>query len=164
MRVETEQLALMRELNQAVSSLGINPDHVHKHGLINALQYALKGREGIECGLTHHFIPGHYIRQITMPKGALVISHVHGTFNPYTVSKGWVSAFNEQDGTVTHIRAGAGYGEHFASLTVPGTRRLLYCHEETTWTTMHPIDDADAGNLPLLESKLLLPNTNPLLQ
>ena len=147
-------------LEDAVDALGIRIEDVEQHGFFNAVEAALLKQPQAECPVQHFFIPGHYCRQITMPAGSLIVSKVHNTWHAYTVTKGFVSVVtDEQQMRVQHIRVG-GEGEHFASLTEPGTRRLLFCHEETVWTTFHPTQMTDVDTI---EDSIMLPNTNPLL-
>lgn len=86
--------------------------------------------------VVHRFTPGLYIRQISMPSGAVVLSKVHLTEHPFVVSKGRVTVWTE-DGQREDLEA-----PHIG-VTVPGTRRLLVVHEDTIWTTFHPTDLTD---------------------
>lgn len=86
--------------------------------------------------LTHLFTPGLYTRQIVMPKDKIVVSRIHLREHPFVVLKGVVSVWDEITGWVT-LRAG------HLGVTKPGTRRLLYIHEETTWATFHVTDLTD---------------------
>jgi hypothetical protein len=92
------------------------------------------------CPLEHRVTPGLYARQITMPKGVLVVSRVHRTEHPYVVSKGAVSVWTEKDGWVL-IKA------PFAGITKPGTCRVLVMHEDTIWTTFHVTDKTDPDEI-----------------
>ncbi len=85
--------------------------------------------------LKHIFVPGMYIRQITMPKGALLTSKIHKAEHPYFVLKGDVSVLTEKG--VIRIKA------PFVDITPAGTKRLLYIHEETVWITVHRTDKTD---------------------
>jgi len=76
--------------------------------------------------------PGLYIRQITLPKGTLLTSRIHKTCHPFVVTKGAITVYNTIGDTQELYHAG------HKGITYPGTRRVLYTHEETTWTTYHP--------------------------
>lgn len=80
--------------------------------------------------LKHHFTPGLYIRTLTMPAGALILSRTHKTEHPYVVTQGKVSVWIAGTGWVT-ITA-----PHFG-ITKPGTQRILFIHEDCVWTTFH---------------------------
>jgi len=85
--------------------------------------------------LKHTFVPGMYIREITMPKGALLTSKIHKIEHPYFVVSGDVSVITEKG----EVRIKA----PFSGITPAGTKRLLYCHEETVWITVHRTDKTD---------------------
>lgn len=79
--------------------------------------------------LKHIFADGCYVREITMPKGMLLTSKIHKVTHPYFVLKGDVSVLTEEG--VVRIKA------PFSGITKAGTKRILYIHEETIWTTVH---------------------------
>ncbi len=81
------------------------------------------------CPLKHTFGDHLYIREITMPKGMLVVSKLHKTTHPYFVLKGDVTVLTP-DGEI-RIKA------PFSGITEAGTKRILYMHEETVWITVH---------------------------
>jgi len=99
---------------------------------IDELELRLKDYPTIECPLVHRFTPGLYIREIFMPAGSMITSKIHKTEHPYVVSKGKVSVFTDNDGEIL-IEA------PFTGITKPGTRRVLYNHEDTIWITFHPV-------------------------
>jgi len=80
----------------------------------------------------HTFTPFLYTREISMPKGQLVMSRIHLFEHPFVISKGVVSVY---DGTeVVTLEA------PYQGVTKAGTKRILYIHEDTVWTTFHAID------------------------
>ena len=100
------------------------------------LPEAMKG----DCfPLKHTFVPGMYIREITMPAGALLTSKIHKCEHPYFIIKGDVSVATEKG--AVRIKA------PFAGITPAGTKRLLYIHEETVWITVHRTDDTDLDKI-----------------
>lgn len=80
--------------------------------------------------LRHLFCHNMYIREITMNKGAIIVSRKHKTQHPFTVSKGVVTVFIPGVG-LQLIKA------PYTGITQPNTKRLLYINEETVWTTYH---------------------------
>lgn len=103
---------------------------------VDLLQSAIAKLPQVELPLTHRFTPGLYIRQIFMPKGALVISKIHKTEHPFVCLKGHAAVWIEGVG-VEHVRTG------HVGITKPGTRRILWMHEDTVWVTFHPTDKTD---------------------
>ncbi len=85
--------------------------------------------------LKHTFTDGLYVREITMPKGMILTSKIHKTNHPYFVLKGDVSVLTEKG--VIRIKA------PYSGITKAGTKRVLYIHEETVWTTVHVTKETD---------------------
>tara|TARA_R100000458_G_C8277813_1_gene253536 strand:- start:5566 stop:6132 length:567 start_codon:yes stop_codon:yes gene_type:complete len=82
--------------------------------------------------LVHTFGDGFYMRNISMPKGQLITTGIHKKEHPFFVMKGDVSVLTE-DG-VHRIKA------PYNGITQPGTKRLIYTHEDTVWITVHITD------------------------
>jgi hypothetical protein len=87
------------------------------------------------CPVNHSFGDGCYIREWNSPPGVLTVSKVHKIAHPFFVLKGKVSVLTE--GGVQTITA------PYYGITQPGTKRLLYTHEETQWVTVHVTDETD---------------------
>ena len=85
--------------------------------------------------LVHRFTPNLYIREIFMPKGALVVSLKHLTEHPFVVSKGHAAVLTE-DGVI-QIKA------PYCGITKAGTQRILFIHEDCVWTTFHVTKETD---------------------
>lgn len=103
--------------------------------------------------VVHHFAPGLYARQMTIPKGGLIIGKIHRHAHINTLSKGRVWVVTE-----------FGKEELCAPLTfvsVPGTKRLVLAQEETVWTTYHPTDETD---LERIEAHVIAPTYEALEQ
>jgi quercetin dioxygenase-like cupin family protein len=97
--------------------------------------------------LKHTFVPGMYIREITMPAGALLTSKIHKMEHPYFILRGDVSVLTEKG--IVRLKTG------FSGITPAGTKRLLYCHEETVWVTVHRTDSTD---LKVIEEEVIAKN------
>jgi hypothetical protein len=92
------------------------------------------------CPLTHIFTPGLYTRQIFMPKGTRLTSRIHLYEHPFFIMMGVVSVWDATTGW-TLIRA------PYMGITKPGTRRLLYMHEDTIWVTCHVTNETDPDKI-----------------
>jgi hypothetical protein len=110
---------------------------------LNRFERVCAEGEQLPCPLVHTFtpVPEHpelhlYTRQIVMPTGSLIFSRVHLFEHPFIISGGVVSIWGVETGWVT-LRA-----PHLG-VTMPGTRRVLYIHEETTFTTFHVTKETD---------------------
>ena len=92
-----------------------------------------------ELPLTHTFSDGIYAREIFMPKGAIVVGHIHNTTHLNIVSTG--KALVLVDGEIIEITA----PYTFESGT--GARKVLYILEDMFWTTIHKTDEIDIETL-----------------
>lgn len=98
--------------------------------------------EGIaepDCPLTHHFAPGAYGREILLPKGVLVIGKIHKHAHLNLVMKGKVTVGTEEG--VRHIEG------PLVFVSKPGTKRVVYAHEDTIWVTVHLTDSRDLDEI-----------------
>jgi hypothetical protein len=83
-----------------------------------------------EMPLNHVFTPGLYQRSIFMPAGTLLTSRIHLTEHPFVISMGVISVWSDDAGWQTFNAVHMG-------VTKPGTRRVLFAHTDTIWTTTH---------------------------
>lgn len=142
----------------APDTVGTNRQtHDDYHHAIDDLERALladPSSQFEELPLNHVFTPGVYTRQIFMRAGVLCTSKIHKVRHPYVVLFGRVSVFTPGtavtnfEPTIEHITA-----PHFG-ITEPGTRRVLYMHEDTVWMTFHPNGD-DTEDLTVIEDRLI---------
>jgi hypothetical protein len=119
---------------------------------IDALEKELGRLPQAELPVTHRFTPGLYAREIFMAAGTLLTSKIHKTEHPFVISKGSVSVWTE-DGGVVHLSA------PHTGITQPGTRRVLYIHEDTVWTTFHVTPETDVAKI---EQAIIEPHDLPL--
>jgi hypothetical protein len=115
--------------------------------MVDALVHALPP---IDCPLEHRFTPGLYSRQMFVPHGTILTSKIHKTTHQFIVSTGELSVWTENEGVV---RMKAPYH----GVTVPGTRRVMFAHADSVWTTFHPIEETD---LDVIEDKLIYPHVH----
>ena len=79
--------------------------------------------------LKHSFADGCYIREIFNPKGELLVTKIHKVSHPFFLLKGDMTILME-DG-IKRIRA-----PHYG-ITPAGTKRIIYCHEDCIFVTVH---------------------------
>ena len=116
----------------------VTPDatRLELRGKILALEAALlaeqerTGTAPPEIPIRHEFATGLYAREMTMPVGALVIGKIHKHDHLIIVSKGSVSVMTE-DGLQTFTAPAMQWYR-------AGVKRVLFAHEETVWTNLHP--------------------------
>jgi hypothetical protein len=104
--------------------------------------------ERIDCPIVNRFTNGLYTREIFMPSQTFVCSKIHKTQHQFIVSKGKVSVWAKDEGWTT-------FTAPYHGITEPGTRRFLYVHEDTFWTTFHP-NPENIADLDKVEDMLIL--------
>lgn len=92
------------------------------------------------CPVQHHFAPGAYGREMTLPAGLVVVGKIHKHAHINVISKGRVQVFTEQDG-VLELAAPCTF------VSSPGTKRVIHALEETVWTTVHVTDKTDLAEI-----------------
>lgn len=103
---------------------------------IDRLEQAMREGPPLDVPVTHHFAPGLYAREVTIPAGALVTGKVHRTRHLNVISAGHIAVYTEDTGW-RELRAPSTF------LSEPGTRRVGFAFEDTVWTTFHPTDETD---------------------
>jgi len=103
----------------------------------------------LECPLKHYFSKGMYVREIFMPKGALVIGKIHRTEHPNVVSKGRLLVASERD--VRMVEA------PYLYISQPGIQKVLLILEDTVWSTFHA-NPSDERDIDKLEAELAAPD------
>lgn len=116
---------------------------------ILTLETRMREFEQIDCPLTHTFAPSAYGRTIRLPATALVVGKIHLHAHLNIVSRGLVTVVTEFGRKQIDARA-----QPVVFTSEPGTKRALYCHEETWWTTIHLTDKT---NLAEIEREIIAP-------
>lgn len=104
--------------------------------------------EPVEAPLEHHFIPGVYLRKMTLPAGAAISGKLHTTLHLCIVAKGHILVASEE-----------GTRELFAGdvfVSKPGVKRIGYALEETVFINIHMNQD-DEKDVAVLEEKFTAP-------
>lgn len=89
--------------------------------------------------LTHTFSDCVYAREIFMPKGMIVIGHIHKTKHLNIVSTGKARVF--YDGEMHEITAPYTFESN------AGVRKALFILEDMFWTTIHVTDETNQDKL-----------------
>lgn len=95
-----------------------------------------------ECPLKHSFSDGIYVREITIPKGMVIVGKIHKHDHPNFLLKGEVLVVTENEGE-EHLSAPC------SMISKGGTKRALYAKTELVWTTVHsnPTNTRDLNEL-----------------
>lgn len=91
----------------------------------------------------HRFSPGLYIREITLPEKYVLTTHIHASEHVAIISKGKVTIFSGNE--VETVEA------PYTTITKIGTKRAIYTHTETVWTTIHVNEDNETNPDKLVE-------------
>lgn len=124
---------MSENLEHIKNKLNYRANVTELHNTFMSVEGALVGKELNKVNpLTHTFADGLYIREINMPAGQLMITKIHKVEHPAFVLKGKVSVLTESG---VEVVEGPCY-----FITKPGTKRVIYTHEDTTWVTVHSTD------------------------
>lgn len=94
-----------------------------------------------EVPIRNFFMDGVYVREMTMYKDTIVSGAIHKHLHMSFLLKGRVSVVGEE-GSVEHIAP-------CIIIAKPGTKRVIYSHEDTIWYTTHknPSNTEDLNQL-----------------
>lgn len=137
---EAERYGKAFEIDDPFAGSGLIVPRIYDDAFFDECWRRMQGGRAITFEMVHRHTPGMYIRQITMPAGSLVLSHTHTTEHPFTISMGDISVAYRGIGATR-------YKAPYTGITKPGTRRLLYAHETTIWTTYHVTDETDIAKI-----------------
>lgn len=133
----TELLALL--LGQAQSKAYIDT-------VRDVQQQIADNAELIDVPIEHHFAPGVYMRQMNAKAGTLVVSKMHRTEHMNILLTGSLTVATENG--IELMTAPA------VLKSMPGTKRIGYFHEDSSWITVHPTDSND---LEEIEKQVIVP-------
>jgi len=114
-----------------------------------------------DCTLKHYFTPMDdkygcctYAREMTIPKGTVIIGKIHRHEHLNFITKGKVIVSTE-----------FGQKEYKAPCTFiseVGLKRAVYALEDTLWTTVHLTEHRGEANLEKMEAEIIAPSYNDL--
>lgn len=87
----------------------------------------------------HHFAPGVYMRELTLPEGSVCTGRIHKTTFLNVIAQGSV-AVSSVDGTVI-------YSAPCVFTTHPGVKRAVFAIEDTVWMGIWGTDETDLEKL-----------------
>jgi len=102
---------------------------------IESIIPALLKKPQVDCPVIHHFGPGVYIREVTLPKGTFAIGHQQKTTHMNVFLKGKLTILND-DETLSEIAAPLMY-------VAPPGRKVVLVHEDVSWLNVYPSDETD---------------------
>ena len=129
-------IGLLRKTN-----LDIDMNELVIREKIERLESVLSKMEQIDPPLKHTFTTGVYAREIFIPKGSVIVGKIHRHDHINFISYGDVTVLTK-DGLKRVVGP-------CTMVSTAGTKRALYTHEDTVWTTIHanPIEERDLEKL-----------------
>lgn len=118
-----------------------------------ALRHAVQNKilPEVDCPLYHQFAPGVYARTIFIPAHTLVVGKIHKHAHLNMLVAGRVSLATEEG------------PQHLEALKImtskAGTKRVVYTHTDTVWTTIHLTDKTDLNEI---EEEIIVPSYDAL--
>ena len=115
-------------------------NEVARRDILN-LEEAMRDMPGYDdggkeiCRIKHYFAPGVYAREMWMPKDCLITGKIHMTEHLNILSQGKVSVSNRGESITMEAP--------YTFVSPIGTKRAIYAHEDSTWTTIHVTDLTD---------------------
>ena len=109
------------------------------------LENAIKEQPGYDhegkqlCKITHYFAPGMYAREMWIPADCLITGKIHLTEHLNVLSQGMVSVSNNGESITLEAP--------YTYVSPVGTKRAIYAHEDSTWTTFHATDLTDIDEI-----------------
>ena len=79
--------------------------------------------------IEHFFMDGVYVRKMTMKAGVAVVGAIHKHLHMCFLLTGKITVINEEE-TIDHIAP-------CFIVSTPGTKRVLYAHEDSIWFNTH---------------------------
>lgn len=101
----------------------------------------------VDCPLHHQFAPGAYARTIFIPAHTLVVGKIHKHAHLNMLVAGRVSLATEEGPQVLDALK--------IMTSKAGTKRVVYTHTDTIWTTIHLTDKTD---LQEIEDEIIAPS------
>jgi len=117
---------------------------VARNSILN-LEATMREMEGFDpegketCRIRHYFAPGVYAREMWMPKDCLITGKIHLTEHLNMLSQGRVSVSNQGESITMEAP--------HTFVSPVGTKRAIYAHEDSTWTTIHATDLTDPDKI-----------------
>ena len=92
-----------------------------------------------EWSVRHIFMPGIYMRELTIPAGVVSVGHNHRYNHISMLTKGRITVLNN-DGSLTELVA------PFTMISSPG-KKCAYSHDEVVWVNIHAAPCTDVETM-----------------
>lgn len=133
-------------MNEALAIFDQFPARTFREKVLR-LEEALRQYPQLPEDVHHHFAPGIYMRELRIPKGAVLTGKIHRTEHLNILAQGDISVLTEHG--VKRLKAPC------VVKSSPGIKRAGYTHEDTVWICVHATTETD---LVKLEEQLIAPS------
>lgn len=106
---------------------------------VQALENSMKELPQVDCPVRHYFSPGMYAREITIPKGTIVVGAIHKTENLVVVSKGRLRIVSDE--STVDVEA------PYTMVCKAGSKNAVAALEDSVWTNFFPTTETDPDKL-----------------
>ena len=103
--------------------------------------------QSAEINVVDYFAPGVYMRQMNAKAGTLMVSKMHRAEHMNILLTGSLTVATENG--IELLTA------PLVIKSMPGTKRIGYFHEDSSWITVHPTGETD---LELIEQQVIVPD------
>lgn len=138
------------ETDAPCDQIQVAPPETTSREQIMRLQEAMLPVQTAMPEAVHHFAPGMYGREFSMPAGMVVVGKIHKHGHIMMVVKGRATVIDE----FGRYEVSAG----FIQASQPGAKRVVYAHEDTTFVTVH-INPSDTQDLQVIEADHIEPES-----
>lgn len=115
------------------------PERMTARDKVNIFETEMRKHEPRVCPVTHHFAKGVYAREVFLPADTLAVGRIHKYEQINILSQGRIDVLTE-DGMLT-------VSAPFTIVSPPGTKRLVYAHEDSVFTTIIATDETDLDTI-----------------
>lgn len=113
--------------------------NIERRQQLRSLEQQILSHTQLEFQYKHTFSNGTYAREVFIPKGSLVIGHIHKYGNITILSQGDLSVFTEE-GTARFVAP-------FTWVAKAGVKHAVYANEDTTLITIHPVNTTNIDDI-----------------
>lgn len=137
--INKEVVKLTKSASDAISDITNSRACMQK--AVDAMMEGLSSGDFVEqeCQVTHRFAPHCYLREIFMPKDAVVIGKIHRTKHFNIILSGEVTVVTPT--SRERIKAPHTF------ISEAGVQKAVFVHEDCRWQTVHITDSTDLDEI-----------------
>lgn len=124
-----EYMKIFKKRNNKNEKLIAIDDYLSNIDKVKIIENELLKHEQIEIKVKNYFVPGVYIREIFMPKGAVLTGKIHKYPQFHVITSGCLDILI--DGQMVRLKA------PMTIMSPAGAKRLAIANEDTYWLMVH---------------------------